>query len=122
MTYDLSRLLTLDLSLLVGAHNPTDSNWLILPGKVREHLSAGQLGRLSPRSEAETLRCYQGVSQRQTQAKADMTQLVQAGVASWETVGMACQCVEIEAEEQRARDVEDRVRRLTLARNGNAAV
>ncbi|KAF7185872.1 hypothetical protein HII31_12745 [Pseudocercospora fuligena] len=98
-----------------GNHNPGDDNWLILPGRIREHLTAGQLGKLPQKDGEEVLRCYQGVSFRQTQAKQALTHLVETGQATWETANMACKCREIEDEEQRAHAIETKLRRMAVS-------
>ncbi|USW54101.1 hypothetical protein Slin15195_G074200 [Septoria linicola] len=97
-----------------GAHNPNDKNWLILPGKVREHLSAGQLGKLSNKPEAEVRRCYAGVDQRQRMTREWMRELVESGQSTWENVGMACRCKEIELEEEKTRALEIKLRRMNV--------
>ncbi|KXT04968.1 hypothetical protein AC578_10322 [Pseudocercospora eumusae] len=98
-----------------GKHNPSDENWIILPGRIREHLTAGPLGKLPPKREEEMLRCYQGVSFRQTEAKHALTHLVETGQATWETASMACKCREIEDEEQRAQAIEAKLRRMAVS-------
>lgn len=101
---------------IYGQHDPNDENWLALPGKLREHLSSGQLTKVASRSENETLRCYQGVTERQLGAKNALLELVNSGAATWESACMACRCQEIEAEQNRTRAVEDRLRRLDISR------
>ncbi|CAK4030868.1 Hypothetical predicted protein [Lecanosticta acicola] len=100
---------------IYGGHNPKDPNWLILPGKLRERLSAGQLSKISHKDDAETTRCYQSVAARQATAVKEMGKCVQAGMGTWETVAMKCACVEIEREEQRTRSAEENMRRLALS-------
>lgn len=95
-----------------GSHDPKCPNWIILPGKLRDHLSAGQLGKQNTKSEKEVIAAYHGVTQRQQEAIKAMAGCVATGLATWETVAMQCACVEIEREEQRTRTAEDNLRRL----------
>lgn len=99
---------------IYGKHNPKDVNWLILPGKVREHLSAGKLGKLPHKDEAEVRQCYRGVTARQQDAVKSMAECVAAGFGTWESVAMKCACVEIEREEQLTRAAEENLRRMGL--------
>ena len=69
-----------------GAHNPKDPNWIVLPGKLREKFSAGQLGKLPMKSEEEVMRCYEGVEARQRMAVEEMGRCVAIGMGTWETV------------------------------------
>lgn len=95
-----------------GTHEPNDPNWIVLPGKLRDHLSAGALSKLKPQNEAEVVRCYHGVNHRQQNAMVDMTKCVQSGQSTWESISMACPCAEIEYEEARARAAEENIRRM----------
>lgn len=95
-----------------GAHDPGDPSWLVLPGKLRDHLSAGGLSKLKPVSEAEVMRCYSNFARRQQNAIVEMTNTVAKGGQSWESMKFECPCREIEYEEQQAKIADDTTRRL----------
>jgi hypothetical protein len=61
-------------------------------------------------------RCYQGVQERQRQAKEALTELAREGSMNWDTVNMACRCKQVE-EEQRTRGAEEQLRQLTMLRH-----
>lgn len=99
-----------------GNHNPDDKNWIILPGKVREHLSAGQLQKTTSKTEEEIQHCYAGVSFRQQHAKKEIRRLVEAGEATWEMFNMHCNCKAMELEEEKTKALEAQLRRMQIDR------
>lgn len=103
---------------LNGQHNPTDENWIVLPGRIREHLSAGQLTRINSRTEGETRRYHGGVLDRQLHAKKEIRRLVAAGEATWENFNMTCRCREIEFNEEKNKAIEMQMRRMAISRIG----
>ncbi|KAL9527393.1 hypothetical protein SMMN14_08848 [Sphaerulina musiva] len=103
---------------LNGQHNPTDENWIVLPGRIREHLSAGQLTRINSRTEGETRRYHGGVLDRQLHAKKEIRRLVAAGEATWENFNMTCRCREIEFKEEKNKAIEMQMRRMAISRIG----
>ncbi|KAF2161979.1 hypothetical protein M409DRAFT_27705 [Zasmidium cellare ATCC 36951] len=95
-----------------GEQNPNDPNWIVLPGKLRDHLSAGAISKMMPLSQNEIMRCFENYERRQQRGFADMQKIVASGQATWETVMLACQCREIEREQQQQKIAEAETREL----------
>ncbi|KAK4499027.1 hypothetical protein PRZ48_009539 [Zasmidium cellare] len=104
---------------IYGQHNPNDPNWIVLPGKLRDHLSGGALSRLPHMDQKEILRCYENFEKRQVDAFKGMESLVTKGLATWDTVVLACPCREIEWELQQKKIADEDTRRFEAMARAN---
>ncbi|KAK5696793.1 hypothetical protein LTR97_008097 [Elasticomyces elasticus] len=82
--------------------------WLVLPGNMRGYMSAGRKGMMYDDRDRESYGGredkyedweLQDIKSIQEEARSEMSSCVARGVASWDTIIMACDCVANEQEE-----------------------
>ena len=78
---------------------PNAPRWIVLQGKIQDHLSEGQLRNKWPHSSAaELAACAAGADQRQVDGFNAMWRCVNNGSCTWDTVNtlIKCRCKEVE--------------------------
>lgn len=84
-----------------GVHDPADSDWIILPGKLREYGCEGQIMRMAgtvsvEEQHARVLR----TPSRQADAKRRISECAEKNDLELDSVVMACTCVEDERQQK----------------------